>query len=132
MLGKFSRVLFGIMGIGSPALLHTSTENIQKVEYFGIEFKKRVNQRLIWGNFWHQKWAWIVINFFRGKTLLIWNVLSTDSKNWHIRHFSHSVLATEYGFRTKIEKCYQSWNFEIFKLHQATVDKKSKQKMFWK
>ena len=64
------------------------------------------------GNFWDQKIAWFIIDFF-AQTRLIWNIVSKGSKNWLMGYIYHLIFIIENKFGIKIEKYEQIQDFEI-------------------
>ena len=52
-----------------------------------------------------------LLSIFFAQTRLIWNILSTGTKNWHMGYNSHSIFITKHKFAIKIEK--KSTNIEF-------------------
>ena len=54
-----------------------------------------------------------LLSIFFAQTCLIWNILTTCSKYWHMGYNSHSIFITKHKFSIKIEKSIRIKNFEI-------------------
>ena len=54
-----------------------------------------------------------LLSIFFAQTRLIWNILTTCSKYWHMGYNSHSIFITKHKFSMKIEKSTCTKNFEI-------------------
>ena len=62
-----------------------------------------------------------LLSIFFAQTRLIWNILSTYSKHWHMGYISHSIFIPGHKFVVEIANSYQIWNLEITLVLKLTI-----------